>query len=602
MILLQLSAVSKSFGEHRVLSDVTWPIQSGERIGLVGANGCGKSTLLKVMSGEWTADSGSVDGPRGVRIGYLPQSARVSGDRSLYNEMEIVFSGREETEPYDYKIRRALSGVGLDEPKWGRPSRLLSGGEKCRAALARVILSDPDVLLLDEPTNHLDIAGREWLEEYLRRFAGGVVLVAHDRVLLNRATNRTAFLISQQLKLYKGSFAESRDQWESEQEQTRKLYERQQEHIARTEDFIRRNIAGQKTKQAKSRRKMLAKLERIELPEHERSGPRLGWIHAGRSRADLIRMENAAIGYDGKAIAGAKEIVLRRGEKVGVVGPNGCGKSTFLRTALGELKPIYGSVELASGTEVSYFRQEVPHDHGDLTVREHFWNAVPSWDEGQVRSWLGRFLFSQDEVLKTLKALSGGERRRLELAKLAVEPTHLLILDEPTNHLDIPAQEAVESALQEFEGSLLLVSHDRQLLDAVCEKLWVFDGGQIREFLGTYNEYVQALREAGERSQAAKPRAEHSVSESKRRRTELVRLQRRIQEAETRIKELEAELDSIDREGRDPATAANWTRLNFLATEKRKKDRELTKWLQTWDEAATALEELREETTGTADR
>jgi ATP-binding cassette subfamily F protein 3 len=594
MILLQLVGAGKLFGEFVVFDEATLALQNGERVGLVGANGSGKTSLLNVLAGEWQPDRGSVDRPAGIRVGYLHQSARVSGERRLYEEMELLFAGHPETEPYDYKIKRALEGIGLPESKWNQPTRTLSGGEKCRAALARVLLAEPEVLLLDEPTNHLDLAGREWLETYLNRFEGALVLVAHDRVLLNRVTNRTAFLLNRRLRLYPGNYNQSRALWEKDRELQNKAYERQKQEIARTEDFIRRNIAGQKTKQAQSRRRMLAKVDRLEKADAEKAGPKIGWIHAGRSRAELVRVQECAMGYGSTPLARVKSLVLGRGEKIGVLGPNGCGKSTFLRTLLGELTPLEGRVECASGTLISYFRQETPHDHGELTVREHFWSVVPEWQEGQVRSFLARFLFRQDEVEKVLRGLSGGERRRLELARLAVSPAHLLILDEPTNHLDIPSQEAVEGALQEFPGAILLVSHDRELLDSVCEKLWIFAGGQVTEHLGNYSEYAERLKAAA--LAAAAPRAKSSAKGGQKKalspEAQARKLQQQMETLEVKIAEVEAELAEIDREGRDPATAANWERLNYLATEKRKKDRELHKLMHEWSEASDAFEAL----------
>jgi ATP-binding cassette subfamily F protein 3 len=261
MILLQLSGVGKSIGEEVLLQNVSLTLQEGQRMGLVGANGSGKSTLLRLIAGEWEPDTGSIDKPSGVRIGYLPQSARVSGDHPLYEEMEAVFGDHAHAEPYDYKIRIALHGVGLSEDHWHQSTESLSGGEKCRAALARVLLQEPDVLLLDEPTNHLDLSGREWLENYLARFKGAVIMVAHDRTLLERATTHTAFVLAKEIKAFKGSFEASRAEWEAERERQEKAYEKQREFIIKTEKFIQKNIAGQKTKQAQSRRKMLAKLD-----------------------------------------------------------------------------------------------------------------------------------------------------------------------------------------------------------------------------------------------------------------------------------------------------------------------------------------------------
>jgi ATP-binding cassette, subfamily F, member 3 len=593
MILLQLSGVSKSIGEEVLLRDVSLTLQDNQRLGLVGANGSGKSTLLRLIAGEWEPDSGSIDKPSGVRIGYLPQSARVSGQRPLWEELESVFEGHTSHEPYDYKIRMALHGLGLLEEHWHQATASLSGGEKCRAALARVLLQEPDILLLDEPTNHLDVEGREWLEQFLARYRGAAIIVAHDRVMLERCTTHTAFVLSREIRTYKGSFEKSRAQWEGERDRQEQAFERQQEFIAKTQAFIRKNIAGQKTKQAQSRRKMLAKLDRVEAPQKEQRGPKIRWAEAGRSRSELFRLEHATLGYPDKPLARIHQLILRRGDCIGVVGPNGAGKSTMIKTILGDLPPLTGEVRKAARTQMSYFRQEVAELHTDQSVEQHFWNTVPDWQKGQVRTYLARFLFRGDEVEKNVRGLSGGERRRLELARLTVTPAHVLILDEPTNHLDLQAQEAVEEALEDFDGSVLLVSHDRWLLDSMCEKLWVFENGLVTEHLGNYSDLV-AKREAAAMPQVVKKAAPATASAPRKPdpKKEQKRLAQEVAEAESKVAELERELEQINQEGHDPATAANWARLNFLSVEKRKKERELAKWMKAWEAAAAALEAL----------
>ena len=511
MPLITATNLSKAFGPDDIFSGVSLSIPATARIGLVGVNGVGKTTLLRIMLGEEEASTGSVHRARNLRMGYLPQEAVSDSRRTLWDEclsaLEDLTGIQKQlhemetsmaADPHDAdlierygalqhrfdrlggftfenEIERTLTGLGFRKDEYSKPLNILSGGQRTRAVLARLLLSNPDLLLLDEPTNHLDIQAMEWLEGYLRSWNGATVMVSHDRYFLDQAATHI-WEMTPNLELYRGNYSAYLMQREERYERQLKEYEAQQEFIAKEEDFIKRNMAGQNTRQAQGRLKRLERLlndARLAPPQQSRRIHfNLGSVE--RSGDLVIRTFGLKIGYhdNKKVLINVPDLVLIRGEIAAIMGPNGAGKTTFLKTLLGELPPIAGEVELGASVKVGYFSQAHEGLHPDWTLVREIQNVSPRMQEPEVRNYLAKFLFTGDDVFKEVNVLSGGERGRLALACLALQGANLLLLDEPTNHLDLPSQEILQRILAEFNGTVLLVSHDRYLVDAVATQVW----------------------------------------------------------------------------------------------------------------------------------
>jgi ATP-binding cassette subfamily F protein 3 len=544
MPVLSAASLSKSFGAHDIFTGLTLSIPQGARIGLVGANGTGKTTLLRILVGQEEPSAGQVHRARGLRTGYLPQEANLDGSRTLWEECLEAFAdlrareqelsrlerlmgeseqagdvletyGRLQHEfearggyTYEQRTHQTLVGLGFTSRDEGRPLSQLSGGQRTRAYLARLLLSSPDLLLLDEPTNHLDIASMEWLEETLTAWPGAVLVVSHDRYFLDR-TVKTIWEMDAGIEIYHGNYSAYLRQRAERYERRLREYRAQAEFIEKEEEYIRRNIAGQNTRQAQGRRK---RLERM-LEEARLSAPRqprrlhLNLGATDRSGDLVLRTNDLSIGYadEGRALFSVPDLVLVRGECAAVIGPNGAGKTTFLRTILGEIPPLHGEVELGSSLRTGYFAQAHEGLHADWTLVEEIQAVAPAMLDGEVRDYLAKFLFTGDDAFRTVGTLSGGERGRLALACLALQGSNVLFLDEPTNHLDLPSQEALQAALSDFDGTILLVSHDRYLIDALATQIWEVlpHEGRLEVFEGSYSEYK--VRSAPLPKPAARP-------------------------------------------------------------------------------------------------
>jgi len=623
MALLQIEKLGKSFGGDELFSSFSAQVNPGERIALVGDNGVGKSTLLSIIAGKEPPSEGKVHLARGVRIGYLPQVARLEGDETLYDAMKRPFSDllamegemraierliAERDDPellhrydtlheeftrrggygIDARIREVLSGVGFTEEEFTRPVEELSGGEEARAALARVLVESPDLLLLDEPTNHLDFAALAWLEETLTGFSGAVILVSHDRHLLDLVTNRTWEIADRRITTYRVGYTRSRALRAAAEEKQLELYERQQETIARYKDFIARHHAGQKHRQAKDREKKLEHLKKelIERPQAAK-GISLRIPLGAPSGKRVLRIEDLAVGYDRPLFSFPEETVYR-GERVGIIGGNGCGKTTLLRTIIGEHPPLSGKVELGHGVRIAYFSQTQEGLHGDRTVLD---TLLARFDLtiGEARGILGRFRFVGDDVKKRLSALSGGERSRLALAILSLTEGNLLLMDEPTNHLDLRSQEILQQALCDYQGTILLVSHDRALLEAVTTKIWEVDGGVLRVYPVPFSEYWARRRDAEESStprgdkagpSRPKPKRRPDRYVAKKRAEEIASLEAEIEGLEARLKELEAQIEAA-------SLAGDGRKVAELGVEHRRLVQEIEERMERW----TALTE-----------
>jgi ATP-binding cassette subfamily F protein 3 len=564
MALLSIANVTFSFGDRMVLDGVNLTVDAGQHVGLVGRNGCGKSTLLKMvaatsgvdpkslnMTGFRGPDDGQIQLARGTSAGYLHQDHDIDPDRTLREEAGHAFAELEKMHQdleacaeamgtaegdeldkllkryeqleekiqtsggyaVDHKIDQTLHGLGLTDAMFSIKCRDLSGGQKGRLALAKLLLSEPDLLLLDEPTNHLDIAGREWLEGFLSAYSGGVILISHDRWLLDRVVTKIYELEAGQMVEYPGNYEAFREQRRMRIEDQRRAFEKQQTKIKQEQGFIDRYRAGQRAKQAQGREKRLERFKRDHLlePPAELDVMKLNFKPKSRGNETVAQAEHLGVTHGDNQLFNDVTLSLKRGEKLGVIGPNGAGKSTFVRCLLGEQQPTGGVGKIGSQIDVGYFTQT--HEHLDLskTIVEYLRAFTPNEMEQEARDLAGAFLFSGDSQDKPMSVLSGGERARAVLAGLVNGGHNLLVLDEPTNHLDIPSAERLEEAMKQYTtqaqaystagnagtiGTLILITHDRMLLDNLADQLLVFDGqGNANLFLGTYSEY---LKQSGE--------------------------------------------------------------------------------------------------------
>ena len=627
--ILTARNLSKSYGAVEVFRDLSVHVLAGQRIALVGVNGAGKTTLLRLLGAREEADGGEMVRARGLRMAYLSQevdlelrgplqevarsalphlqsmehqlheleATMATASHEQWAEVSLRYAELQErfelAGGYDYERRIAdtLSGLGFPPEQFGRPAESLSGGERTRLALALILLQDPDLLLLDEPTNHLDLQAIEWLERFLQRFPGSLVVISHDRRFLDNVATDIWDLDFGSLETYPGNYSRFQELRAERRARRQAEYEAQQEHIAKEEAFIRRYRAGQRAREARGREKKLAHIERLERPREHR---RLHFsLPAGlRSGGVVLATEDLAVGFPDRpqALLTCPDLEVRRLERVALIGPNGCGKTTFLRTVLGELLPHRGQVHLGHGVVPGYFAQTHAWMDPEQTALEAVLEACPM-AEGRARNLLGRFLFSGDDVHKRLADLSGGERSRVALARLTLTAANFLLLDEPTNHLDIPAREALEEVLASYQGTVLLVSHDRALIDALTTQVWIIAGGHLLPYPGNYSDYL-ASREAEEPAalqvRAGRPRKERPGEDPR------VRVWHeraaRLQALEEEIAALEARRDALEAEMARASQERRVTRLVELAREHEGVQGLLTQRFQEWSQLAEQME------------
>jgi ATP-binding cassette, subfamily F, member 3 len=592
--ILTVHELAKAFGPDEIFRDVSFQVANREHVALVGVNGAGKSTLLRIVSGVDTPTAGEVSIARGARMGMLTQEARFESDRSVRQEAHLAFeeallalarmreletamqsaSGEQLDELFqeyerlslhfevsggfdvEHRTEEVLFGLGFSPTQLDEPVRTLSGGQKTRVALAKALLAEPDLLLLDEPTNHLDLGMLEWLEGFLRSWSGAFLVVSHDRYFLDRVTNRTLDLSFGRLEDYPapyGRYLELR-----EERMARRLleYEEQQELIARTEEFIRRYKAGQRSREARGRQTRLDRLERLERPrDHDALNLRVNpTVRSGR---DVLTTSPLRAGYQDGArehtLVATPELRVERGDRVAIIGKNGSGKSTLLKSIVGQLPPLKGRVGFGVNVKPAYYAQgheSLPADGTPLSI---LLDSQPMGDEG-ARNYLARFLFRGDEVLRPISALSGGERSRLALACLLIEGANLLILDEPTNHLDIQSRETLEEMLAAYDGTVVFVSHDRFFIDRVATRVWEIEDGKLSQYLGNFSDAMRQKARQGVPAPAPslpKPKsvvapAAEPTQRARRSGTENeTRLQKRLQSAERTISKLESQLNEL---------------------------------------------------------
>jgi ATP-binding cassette subfamily F protein 3 len=583
-----------------LFDNITVSLPEKGRIGLVGPNGVGKTTLLRILIGEEEASSGAVFSARGLRMGYLPQESDLNGEHTLWHECLTPFRelldrqqelhhleeamskpdadvdllenyGRLQHEfevaggyLYETRIRQTLTGLGFSKTDANRPLNQLSGGQRTRALLARLLLSQPDLLLLDEPTNHLDIDAVEWLENTLKDFPGAVLVISHDRYFLDQVAD-TIWEMDNGFETYRGNYSAYQKQRDERRERLRKEVESQQEFIHKEQDYIRRNMAGQNTRQAQGRLKRLERFleeKKLDRPV-ENETLHLKLTSLKRSGELVLRTENLAVGYadEGRPLFTVPNLILLRGECAAVIGPNGAGKTTLLKTLLGQIPPLEGEAILGASLKIGYFAQAHEGLNQNHTLMEEINSAAPKMLPGDMRAYLAKFLFTGDDAFKLVANLSGGERGRLALACLALSGANLLLLDEPTNHLDLVSQDALQTVLLEFDGTILLVSHDRYLIDALATQVWdvLPEERLLKVFPGSYSQYAIFRRreneeEVSQNNTEKRPSVRKSDAQpAKQKSTRQIRKQQeQMKKLETEISRLEGELDAVSRKLENP--------------------------------------------------
>ena len=646
-MLLQATGITKSYGITSILDGISLQVNEKERVGLVGVNGAGKSTFLQILAGEMSYDGGQIHKSKETTIGYLAQNSGLQSERSIQEEMLAVFAPLIEAEgelrrleeqiadprlaedPKRYedllekyaqrsdwfkdnggyemntRIRSILHGMGFGDFAPDTPISTLSGGQKTRLALARILLQAPDLLLLDEPTNHLDIATLTWLEDYLRGYAGGILVVSHDRYFLDRLVTTIVEIERHQSQRYTGNYSRYMELKAAEYEIRLKQYDKQQDEISRMEDFVQRNIVrASTTKRAQSRRKALEKMDRLDKPMGDLKKANFSFEPDFMSGKEVLQVREAAVAFvEGEPLFTGASFELRRGETAALIGPNGIGKSTLLQCLIGSREPSAGSVNWGAKVKIGYYDQEQTRLNPRNTVLEELWSEYPMLEEARIRTILGNFLFSGEDVLKRIAALSGGEKARVALSKLMLRGANMLILDEPTNHLDLVSREVLEAALMDFEGTLLFISHDRYFLNKMAERVLELHPKGIDPYLGNYDDYVDKKRELEDIAKEAAEQASAGASKSigkdniaviekgtstsfeadkQAKREERSRL-RRIAELEENISSLEEKIAGIENEMTKPEVYQDYMALQEHEQDLKTKKQQLSNYFSEWE-------------------
>ena len=592
MIILQANKIERSFAGEVLFDNINLQVDERDRIALVGKNGAGKSTLLKILVGEEEPTSGEINKKKDISLSYLAQDSRFESENTIYDEMLHVFDDLRRTEKqlrqmelemgekfgedleklmsdydrlsenfrqaggftYEADIRAILNGFKFDESMWQMKIAELSGGQNTRLALAKMLLEKPNLLVLDEPTNHLDIETIAWLENYLVNYSGALIIVSHDRYFLDKVATITLDLTKHSLDRYVGNYSRFVELKEQKLATEAKNYEKQQKEIAALEDFVNRNLVrASTTKRAQSRRKQLEKMERLDKPEAGKKSANMTFQSEKTSGNVVLTVENVAIGYDGEILSEPINLDLRKMNAVAIVGPNGIGKSTFIKSIVDQIPFIKGEKRFGANVEVGYYDQTQSKLTPSNTVLDELWNDFKLTPEVEIRNRLGAFLFSGDDVKKSVGMLSGGEKARLLLAKLSMENNNFLILDEPTNHLDIDSKEVLENALIDFDGTLLFVSHDRYFINRVATHVLELSENGSTLYLGDYDYYVEKkaevemtqAEEASTSNQAKEPSPVNDYQAQKESQKEVRKLMRQIESLEAEIEELESQSQAI---------------------------------------------------------
>ncbi|MGA3231315.1 ABC-F family ATP-binding cassette domain-containing protein [Lactiplantibacillus pentosus] len=657
MILLQVQQVMRRFGADVLFDNVQTDIQEHARVALVGRNGAGKSTLLKMIAGETVPDEGQISMRKGLTIGYLAQDQGLDSQNTIWEEMSSVFAELHAIEKrmhalenqlsdpaimnddqayqqtlktydqvqtefqqkngygYQAEIRGVLHGFQFDADVYDKSVTELSGGQKTQLALAKLLLEKRDLLILDEPTNHLDVETLTWLESYLQSYSGALLIVSHDRYFLDRVVNEVYDLSHHEMVHYTGNYDQFVQEKAARIQAQWKHYEKQQAEISKLEDFVNRNIVrASTTKRAQARRKQLAKMDRIDRPDSDEKTAHFGFHAAKQSGNIVLTVKDAAVGYDGHILSEPDNLNVKKHEAIAIVGPNGIGKSTFLKSILGQIPFIKGQAVFGTGVVTGYYDQEQRNLNDKKTVLSELWDEHPTTPEKDIRTILGSFLFTGADVDKPVHALSGGERARLLLTKLAMQNDNFLILDEPTNHLDIDSREVLEVALNDFDGTLLFVSHDRYFINQVATSVVEVSPEGTELFLGDYDYYIDKKQEQAEMAAAAASQAAESAASanaaepssaataaprskgqqdyqaSKQQQREKRKLERTVAALEEQMTTLDEQATKIQTEMAQPEVSADVGRLTDLQKELDEISAQQEQVETEWTEQAEALE------------
>ncbi|MDM5282235.1 ABC transporter ATP-binding protein [Peribacillus frigoritolerans] len=636
MILLQINQLSKYYGAELILSNMKLEVQNKDRIALVGRNGAGKSTLLKIIAGQLSHDGGEIIKPKGVTIGYMAQDTGLESELTIWDEMLTVFTDLIEQEKelrrleadmarpdifenetvyqkvlneydtlmvafkekggyqYEADIRSVLHGLQFADFDYSTPISTLSGGQKTRLALGKLLLRKPDILILDEPTNHLDIETLSWLEQYLQGYQGAVLIVSHDRYFLDKVVNLVYEISRNNMKKYHGNYSSYLEGKAEDYERDMKLFEKQQGEIEKLRDFVQRNITrASTTKRAQSRRKQLEKMDVLDKPQGDEKSANFSFQIERQSGNEVLHLQDLAIGYEGETVSKNINSRMTKGESIALVGPNGVGKSTLLKTIISKLPALSGDFRFGTNVEVSYYDQEQANLVSNKRVLNELWDDYPLKPEKDIRTVLGNFLFSGDDVLKTVSTLSGGEKARLALAKMMMQKGNFLILDEPTNHLDLDSKLVLENALIDYPGTILFVSHDRYFINRIATKVIELSKDGNEEFLGDYDYYLEKKQEqaeiqALEQQDQAKPldaaaektnyKIDKEAKKAERQR------KRRIEEIEAAMELLETEINEYNDLLCDPNVFQDHEKVMEVQTKLDHAQESLDQLLEEWAE------------------
>ena len=640
MILLQTNDVMRRFGADVLFHNINLQIQDHGRTALVGRNGAGKTTLLKMIAGITQPDEGTISKVKDLTIGYLAQDQGLDSQNNIWAELDLVFAPLHEMEKeihqledqlgdldsdsdqyqqmlnkydrlqdeykkqggfeYESRMRGILHGFGFGEEYYDTPVDALSGGQKTKLALAKILLQEPNLLILDEPTNHLDMNVLAWLEDYLKSYRGALLVVSHDRYFLDHVVKDVYDLDNRTLTHYTGNYTQFVAHKQERLKAEWKHYDQQQKKIAKLEDFVNRNIVrASTTKRAQARRKQLEKMDRLERPETDDRSIHFQFHSDKDSGTEVLDVENAKLGYDEQVLAGPLSFTVRKPQRIGIIGPNGIGKSTLLKSLLHQIPLVSGTVKFGANLEIGYYDQEQQQLHPEKTVLDEVWDDHPEVPEKDIRSLLGSFLFVGDDVYKPVHDLSGGEKARLELTKLSFKPINFLILDEPTNHLDIDSREVLENAINEFTGTVLFVSHDRYFINQVATDVLDMHKDGITHYEGNYDDFLaeQTKRQSSIPSdntnkQATPSTGKQSYQQSKEQQKARRKLQRQVDKLEQEMSELEDQQTQLQEKMSQPEIATDIGKLTDLqkdldATKDKAEEVELA-----WTEAAEKLEEF----------